>query len=600
MHPKIQRSSKFINWVYHASLSDVALWAILALVVVAIVLNSVASYHQRKHTLEIELQGNYESSLLAASMFTSRIQDIWLLEEAASTTLVTLNQQQAQAYLEHLLISQSPVARSIISFTWRTHPTTNIDATPIDAYATTRSYNELNVSQQMAQAKVTKRIHTGNTLALSDLAFSIDGLPSAMVARGVYEQDNLVGIIIAEIDITQLASFLYTVNDSYSQYQLYDASGKPAFIPSSSMLDCMSMPVPGTGNRQHMLRPKERGVYDRMCLVSVANANPLGWSVQMTSEEAVGASFDLVSYNMVNTLVATLALFLVMIGTRRNKLRIRTLQKAAMSISQGDLDARANLDGDDDLAEAAATFNNMAARIQQLEVSRIRFLQVAAHELRNPMAGLKGILSMWQRRLQQGREVTNVPQLIDVMEHETDRLSVLLDHLLEAFRVHEGQLSLNMQPVDLTEVLRLAAKPFQIYTHNLHLDMDLPTDNVYVKGDFLRLEEVFRNLICNAIKYSLDDVHINISLRVQGDFAEVCVSDNGIGIPTDQLDRVFDTFFRGTNLSKNDPGGLGLGLFICKDLVERHNGHIWVKSCEGQGSSFYVSLPLYRHKTGCN
>ena len=107
MHPKIQRSSKFINWVYHASLSDVALWAILALVVVAIVLNSVASYHQRKHTLEIELQGNYESSLLAASMFTSRIQDIWLLEEAASTTLVTLNQQQAQAYLEHLLISQS-------------------------------------------------------------------------------------------------------------------------------------------------------------------------------------------------------------------------------------------------------------------------------------------------------------------------------------------------------------------------------------------------------------------------------------------------------------------------------------------------------------
>lgn len=580
-----QRSSHIINWINQISLSDMAHWAIFALVVVGIILNTFASYHQRLNALKIKLHSEYEGTLAAASMLTSRIQDVWLLEEAVSNMLITLDELQVQTYLTKLLTNQSPTGRIIISLTWIT--------TPVNAYVTTRPHTNFNSSQQFAQTEVIEQVEAGHTLALSNLAFNDDNLPSAMIARGVFQQEKRIGIIIAEVDIKQLASFLYTSTDSYRQFQLYDAKGQPAFLPSSHIRACANLPIPGTGNRQLMLRPKERGTYDRMCLLATAEAAPLGWSVQITTEEAAGASFDSVSYHMVNTIVATLVLLWVMIGIRRNQIRIRTLQKAAMAISQGNLDARASLSGDDDLAAAAATFDQMAARIQQLEVSRNRFLQVAAHELRNPMAGLKGVLSMWRRRLETGREVTNAPQLIDIMEHETDRLSILLNEILEAFRVQEGQLALDIRPVDLNQVLYLAARPFQVSTYDRHFYMSLPSNAVIVEGDLLRLEEVFRNLINNAIKYSSNDGDIHLSLQTHNGLAEVKVTDTGLGIPPDQLDRVFEGFFRGTNLAGKDPGGLGLGLYICKDIVGRHNGQIWVESCEGQGSTFHVSLPLY-------
>lgn len=112
-----------------------------------------------------------------------------------------------------------------------------------------------------------------------------------------------------------------------------------------------------------------------------------------------------------------------------------------------------------------------------------------------------------------------------------------------------------------------------------------------MRGDPYRLEQVIANLLENALKYSLDGGTIHVSLEPRGDTALLSVSDPGIGIPADQQQHLFERYFRARNVSPRSYGGLGLGLYICRDIVARHGGRIWVESEVDRGSTFYVALP---------
>lgn len=248
-----------------------------------------------------------------------------------------------------------------------------------------------------------------------------------------------------------------------------------------------------------------------------------------------------------------------------------------------------------DITDRKAAEHALRQAAAERDLARNRFLQIAAHELRNPMAGVKSLLSLMQWLSEEGKPMPNVLHAAELMEREIDRMSNLLNEIIEAFQADEGVLDLEFKPIDLAAIVRMNLEPYRNQVGQHQLTVDLPPEGqAPVHGDPDRLGEVVRCLLANAVKYSLRCGEIHVRLVTEGNQAVLSVCDDGIGIPVDELDRVFDGFFRGSNLKDRDPGGLGLGLFITRQIVRRHGGEIHVQSSNHMGATFTVSLPLHR------
>ncbi|MEW6031769.1 MAG: ATP-binding protein [Bacillota bacterium] len=222
---------------------------------------------------------------------------------------------------------------------------------------------------------------------------------------------------------------------------------------------------------------------------------------------------------------------------------------------------------------------------------RLRFLQVAAHMLRNPMAGVSGLVSLLERRVAAGQPVGD---LVPLLRRDTERLAALLSAILEAFRVQEGQIGPELERVDLTgtvlsalDSLRVAGVAERIRLEGLCCD-----GPCWIWGDPEPLRDMVRTLVTNALTYSPDDEPVVLSLSCSNGLATLSVADRGAGIPPSELDRVFEPFYRSRELVGSEKGGLGLGLYVCREIVRAHGGRIWVASAEGRGAVFRVELPV--------
>jgi two-component system sensor histidine kinase VicK len=226
------------------------------------------------------------------------------------------------------------------------------------------------------------------------------------------------------------------------------------------------------------------------------------------------------------------------------------------------------------------------------EAVRVRddFLTIASHELKTPLTPLSLRLANLERKLERGESVD--PTALRHARQQLLRLTSLINDLLDASRIQSGGLALHPQPTRLdalTEhVIHLMERLYDA-EHRVHFHR--PAQPLQVRGDPYRLEQVITNLLENALKYSPNGGPIHVSLEERDSLALLSVSDPGIGIPADQQQRLFERYFRARNVSTKSYGGLGLGLYICRDIIERHGGRIWVESEVGRGSTFYVALP---------
>lgn len=228
--------------------------------------------------------------------------------------------------------------------------------------------------------------------------------------------------------------------------------------------------------------------------------------------------------------------------------------------------------------------------LRQSAEERARFLQVTAHELRNPMAAMKGVCALLQRRVAAQKPIGDLPNLL---EREIDRLSNMLSEVLEAFRAQRGQVKMQRAVVDMTEVVRSALTMFCAGYSSEQFILTGLEQPAYVLGDAGRLEDVVRNLIGNAIKYSPPNSRVFLELNAKDKLVLLKVRDEGIGIPEDQLKQVFSGFYRASNVTVGGPSGIGLGLHICSYIVRAHGGRIWAESRVGEGATFLVELPQY-------
>jgi PAS domain S-box-containing protein len=235
--------------------------------------------------------------------------------------------------------------------------------------------------------------------------------------------------------------------------------------------------------------------------------------------------------------------------------------------------------------------------LKEAEHLKDEFIGVAAHELRNPIAALKGFatmlvyqtnrgkgakLSLWQR------------EALEEIEQATARLDKLTEDLLDVTRLQAGRLALTRKLTDLVALTRHVMAQMQMTTSRHMFSLETEFSSLIVAIDRVRIEQVLNNLLSNAVKYSPQGGPIKLTLHeeIEPHVALLTIRDRGIGIPAHQQARIFGRFVRADNARTAEITGTGLGLYLSRELVERHGGRLWFESTEGEGTAFFLMLPL--------
>ncbi len=246
---------------------------------------------------------------------------------------------------------------------------------------------------------------------------------------------------------------------------------------------------------------------------------------------------------------------------------------------------------------AAIVVQQDLTALKEAERLKDEFIGIAAHELRNPLTTLKGYTDALLTYIARGRG----PELsawqmkaLQSINQAILRLVELSDDLLDVTRLQAGQLALHIKPTDLIPLIKNVATRLQMTTEQHDIQVITLLDSLIVDIDPRRIEQVLHNLIGNAIKYSPAGGPIIITIRQEGKAKRALLSihDDGIGIPEQQQAHIFSRFMRADNVHTHGISGTGLGLYLCRGLVERHGGHIWFGSSEGQGTTFFLALPI--------
>jgi signal transduction histidine kinase len=250
------------------------------------------------------------------------------------------------------------------------------------------------------------------------------------------------------------------------------------------------------------------------------------------------------------------------------------------------------------LATLSAQVARLYAEAQAALRLRDEFIAIAAHELRTPVTALLGNTQLLVRRAERtggfaerdGRAVRAIGEL-------GERIAGMVERLLDLARIEQEQLTLALERLDLAALVARTGEQLGPILAEHTLAIELPPGPLPVHGDAERLTQVFANLLTNAARYSAAGTTITLGVRQAGGRAEIAIRDQGIGIPAEALPRLFERFYRGPNSSVAHTGGLGLGLYLSREIVRRHGGDITAASVEGQGSTFTVTLPLAEQGT---
>ncbi len=278
------------------------------------------------------------------------------------------------------------------------------------------------------------------------------------------------------------------------------------------------------------------------------------------------------------------ALALGLLFARRATVPVRDLTRAAGRLAAGDRSVRVEQRSADEFGRMAAAFNSMADTIVEEDRLRQTFAADIAHELRTPLM----ILSSQLEALEDGLMDLG-PDSIGSLQEETQRMSRLVADLEVLASADAAHFSLKKERLDLAGLAASVAAEFrQLFQAGaVHLETDFAS--AVVEGDPARLRQILGNLLANALKFTPKGGHVRIRLQREAGRAVIEVSDSGPGVPHDEIERVFERFFRGSSVSA---GGSGIGLTVVRELVVAHGGDVRAANSGGGGAVFTVRLPL--------
>jgi K+-sensing histidine kinase KdpD len=226
---------------------------------------------------------------------------------------------------------------------------------------------------------------------------------------------------------------------------------------------------------------------------------------------------------------------------------------------------------------------------QRMWAMQENFVATVSHDLRTPLGFIKGYTTTLLRE-DTNWDVPTYREFLGIIDDEADRLQELIDNLLDSSRLQSGTLQMNLQTVRLDVVLRDMIQRSQLRDIDVDLKLEIESQAVMVQADPMRLGQVFDNLINNATKYAPESTVV-IRLYVESQNAIIKVTDNGPGIEKEHLERIFQRFYRVPE-TRMAVRGSGLGLYICRQIIIAHNGTIKAESDIGQGTTFFITLPI--------
>ena len=266
---------------------------------------------------------------------------------------------------------------------------------------------------------------------------------------------------------------------------------------------------------------------------------------------------------------------------------IERITATAQALRRGERDARTGLTTDDEIGFLGHTFDQMADAIEADREKERRLTADVAHELRTPLQAIQATVEAMQDGVLPADE-----EHLGIVRDETVRLARLTNGILELTRLEGGSLAFQMKRLDLTHPVRAAVDSHEALFETCEISFSSHlAENVFVSGDADRLQQAVGNLLSNAARYTPSGGRVEVRVRAEAGEAIVEVADTGIGIAEPDLESVFTRFWRADCARDRSSGGLGIGLSVTKEIVERHNGTIAVTPNEGGGSVFSIRLP---------
>ena len=274
----------------------------------------------------------------------------------------------------------------------------------------------------------------------------------------------------------------------------------------------------------------------------------------------------------------------------RNLVRpIKRMTETAEAIKEGDLTARTNLTGDDEVAQLGETFDAMAESVERDRELERRLTTDVAHELRTPLMAVQATVEA----MVDGVFPADEEHLITV-NSEVQRLSRLVDSLMKLSRLENRSTPLKEEIVNVGEVVSGIIATHEAYVKESGLTLAYRADpDAIVLGDPDLIRQATANLISNAVRYTPEGGSISVRVRRGASMASIAVQDTGIGLTPEEARMVFSRFWRAGSARDRASGGLGIGLTVVKEIVERHNGWVQVEGRKGEGACFTIHIPLY-------
>ena len=268
---------------------------------------------------------------------------------------------------------------------------------------------------------------------------------------------------------------------------------------------------------------------------------------------------------------------------------IREVSNTARKIAMGDFESTINLKKNNEIGELCDSINYMASELKTAENMKNDFISSVSHELRTPLTAIRGWGETAKMSLDSDREI--VEKGLDVVLSEAERLSSLVEELLDFSRMQSGRLSVSMCEMGITDILTEITEMYVELAHqqNISLAFVPPREDCLILGDKNRLKQVFINVIDNAVKYTESGGQVLITQTADENCVRVVVKDTGVGIPAQDIDRVKEKFFK----SNKTVRGSGIGLAVADEIIKQHKGLLFVESAEGVGTTVTVVLPIY-------
>ncbi|AEV68846.1 HAMP domain-containing sensor histidine kinase [Acetivibrio clariflavus] len=300
-------------------------------------------------------------------------------------------------------------------------------------------------------------------------------------------------------------------------------------------------------------------------------------------------------YIIAISIAVVISALLVYIFSLRLTKPLKQINNAAKQIANGEFNKRLEIASEDEIGQLAKSFNNMAVALENLENMRRAFIANVSHELRTPMTSIHGFI--------EGILDGTIPpekqrEYLSIVSEETKRLSRLTNDLLDLARMESGEIKLTFVTFNINELIRrcIIKLENQIISKDIHIEANFYEEPTYVYADKDSIERVILNLLHNAVKFVQDGGQIKIETVKSKSKAVIYIKDNGIGIDSEEINMIWDRFYKSDKSRSKDKTGTGLGLAIVKNIINEHGQEINVESEIGKGTVFYFTLNLSKEE----